>query len=267
MVEAALAIAMSAALILLTAGLGTMVNNRRFRDSLTTTQAFIQSQYSDVQSGINSRLADDASFNLFNCGTKVAGLNSSCYVVGRLISLTASGITSSYVIARPSDSRSWPNQDRTGLENLTNGVTLYAVSDSQDDDAGMANINRSFGYGSTAVNAWVVRSNGSVERKNVNESNLLIVRSPVDGSLIIATNVSLGSDALGSRINSTSISGATTNQMIAWGIENGLVGQSGGLICIANNGGSASLSNNNNVNLKELNDSPNKIKEACSNWE
>ena len=70
-----------------------MVSRRRFQDTLSTGQAFLQTQYNEVRSGINSRLGGAGS-NLFGgCGDQVAAGNSASllYMVGRLLSFSNSG--------------------------------------------------------------------------------------------------------------------------------------------------------------------------------
>ena len=82
--EAGLALGVSASLILLTIGLGSMVSRRRFEDSLTMAQSFIQAQYNEVRSGINARIGGTES-DILGCGSNAAGNSEDCYSVGRLL--------------------------------------------------------------------------------------------------------------------------------------------------------------------------------------
>lgn len=272
-VETGLAIAVSASLVLLTVGLGTMVGRRRFQDSLTTVQSFIQTQYNEVRSGINSRLADTTS-NLLGCGTSGAGNNPRCYMMGRLLTVipgTDGGIKSSYIVAKPSDPNHWPNTTYSGLQNLQTGVTLYAVTN-DTNDAGLNSSTKLFGYGSDVASAWTI-INGTVSSIDPASANIALLRSPTDGSMIIATNVGLQTDtSSGTQRITLRDSGASQINMdaadkLVLGIRNGTVGQQGGLICIAGGDSSAGVSNNNNVNLNDFATNSHSLIEACGNWE
>lgn len=272
--ETGLALGVSAALVILTFGLGTMVGRRRFQDSLTTTQSFIQTQYNEVRSGINSRYGG-ASGSILDCGADSAGNSANCYTVGRLLTFGTDGsgngeVRSSFIVARVADS-AWPDTEKTSIENLRD-VSLYAVT-GDSADAGLRPAVENMG-GNQIIHAWSV-TNGSTTSHDVAATNVALLRSPLDGSLIVASNVQLGSDD-GSGVQSVTLqdnpgSGSDTNMLpsdkIAIGITNGGVGQQGGLICIAGGDNSASVSNNNNVNLNDLVGDSSLVNESCGNWE
>ena len=278
--EAGLALGVSASLILLTIGLGSMVSRRRFEDSLTMAQSFIQAQYNEVRSGINARIGGTES-DILGCGSNAAGNSEDCYSVGRLLTFgTDSGgngyIKSSYVVAKvtgASKDDPWPSSDAgTGLDNLKDSkVSLYAVTSDSEDDGGLRATVKELG-GNTIEQAWYVRDNANAQQINpVSNSNLALLRSPLDGSMIVVANVNLsGADANGLQMVNLNAGGTnydenlTSSDKVVIGVANGGIGQQGGVICMSG-GGSSGVTNNNNVNLGALSGSD--VVAACGNHE
>lgn len=278
--EAGLALGVSASLILLTIGLGSMVSRRRFEDSLTMAQSFIQAQYNEVRSGINARIGGTES-DILGCGSNAAGNSEDCYSVGRLLTFgTDSGgngyIKSSYVVAKvtgASKDDPWPSSDAgTGLDNLKNSkVSLYAVTSDSEDDGGLRATVKELG-GNTIEQAWYVRDNANAQQISpVSNSNLALLRSPLDGSMIVVANVNLsGADANGLQMVNLNAGGTnydenlTSSDKVVIGVANGGIGQQGGVICMSG-GGSSGVTNNNNVNLGTLSGSD--VIAACGNHE
>ena len=278
--EAGLALGVSASLILLTIGLGSMVSRRRFEDSLTMAQSFIQAQYSEVRSGINARIGGTES-DILGCGANAAGNSEDCYSVGRLLTFgTDSGgngyIKSSYVVAKVtgvSKDDPWPSSDAgTGLDNLKDSkVSLYAVTSDSEDDGGLRATVKELG-GNTIEQAWYVRDNANAQQISpVSNSNLALLRSPLDGSMIVVANVNLsGADANGLQMVNLNAGGTnydenlTSSDKVVIGVANGGIGQQGGVICMSG-GGSSGVTNNNNVNLGALSGSD--VVAACGNHE
>lgn len=278
--EAGLALGVSASLILLTIGLGSMVSRRRFEDSLTMAQSFIQAQYNEVRSGINARIGGTES-DILGCGSNAAGNSEDCYSVGRLLTFgTDSGgngyIKSSYVVAKvtgASKDDPWPSSDAgTGLDNLKDSkVSLYAVTSDSEDDGGLRATVKELG-GNTIEQAWYVRDNANAQQISpVSNSNLALLRSPLDGSMIVVANVNLsGADANGLQMVNLNAGGTnydenlTSSDKVVIGVANGGIGQQGGVICMSG-GGSSGVTNNNNVNLGALSGSD--VVAACGNHE
>ena len=278
--EAGLALGVSASLILLTIGLGSMVSRRRFEDSLTMAQSFIQAQYNEVRSGINARIGGTES-DILGCGSNAAGNSEDCYSVGRLLTFgTDSGgngyIKSSYVVAKvtgASKDDPWPSSDAgTGLDNLKDSkVSLYAVTSDSEDDGGLRATVKELG-GNTIEQAWYVRDNANAQQISpVSNSNLALLRSPLDGSMIVVANVNLsGADANGLQMVNLNAGGTnydenlTSSDKVVIGVANGGIGQQGGVICMSG-GGSSGVANNNNVNLGALSGSD--VVAACGNHE
>ena len=278
--EAGLALGVSASLILLTIGLGSMVSRRRFEDSLTMAQSFIQAQYNEVRSGINARIGGTES-DILGCGSNAAGNSEDCYSVGRLLTFgTDSGgngyIKSSYVVAKvtgASKDDPWPSSDAgTGLDNLKDSkVSLYAVTSDSEDDGGLRATVKELG-GNTIEQAWYVRDNANAQQISpVSNSNLALLRSPLDGSMIVVANVNLsGADANGLQMVNLNVGGTnydenlTSSDKVVIGVANGGIGQQGGVICMSG-GGSSGVTNNNNVNLGALSGSD--VVAACGNHE
>lgn len=295
--ETGLAIAMSATLVLLTFGLAAMVGRGRFRDSLVTTQSFIKQQYNEVRSGINSRLTDgDVSTNKMEpvSGCKnaaIPGNNNGCYIIGRLLTFDNEGevgrVQSSYIIAVVGANSKWPDSTKPGLYNLNNGVTLYALTNTSGNDAGLNPTVKQIGsnklekvwlIGDTNMSLYDSYSN----KQNSNQTNnIAIMRSPVDGSLVVVPAAVL-SDVLNApvkglkQINLNNVVKASMSQddKVVLAVRNSGLGYPGGVICVPGGDSSAGISNNFNVTGSNWN-WDNKLKnvwyndmaDACKNWE
>ena len=273
--ETGLAIAMSATLVLLTFGLAAMVGRGRFRDSLVTTQSFIKQQYNEVRSGINSRLTEgDVSTNkmgpVSECkNTAIPGNNNDCYIIGRLLTFDNDGevgrVQVSFIIAVVGKGSKWPDSTKTGLDNLKDSnVTLYALTDTSGNDAGLNPTIKQMG-GNMLMKAWLVKSGSSSldllydgshpsnYTSGNSGNNMAILRSPVDGSLVVASKVGL-SDVTSSNIKGLkklSFQSAMTNMSqddkLALAVRNSGLGYPGGVICIPGGDNPAGTSNNFNV--------------------
>lgn len=298
--ETGLAIAMSTTLVLLTFGLAAMVGRGRFRDSLVTTQSFIKQQYNEVRSGINSRLTEgDVSTNnmepVLGCkNTAIPGNNNSCYIIGRLLTFDNEGkvgrVRSSYIIATvPKNSKTaWPDGTKTGLDNLkdSNVVTLYALTDTSGNDAGLNPTVKQIGsnklekvwlIGDTNMNLYDSNSN----KQNPNQTNnIAIMRSPVDGSLVVVLaavlddvpNASVkGLKKINLDLTKTNMS---QDDKVVLAVSNSGLGYPGGVICVPGGDSSTGISNNFNVTGSNWN-WDGKLKnvgygdmaDACKNWE
>lgn len=243
-------------------------------------QSFIQAQYNEVRSGINARIGGTES-DILGCGSNAAGNSEDCYSVGRLLTFgtDSSGngyIKSSYVVAKvtgASKDDPWPSSDAgTGLDNLKDSkVSLYAVTSDSEDDGGLRATVKELG-GNTIEQAWYVRDNANAQQINpVSNSNLALLRSPLDGSMIVVANVNLsGADANGLQMVNLNAGGTnydeslTSSDKVVIGVANGGIGQQGGVICMSG-GGSSGVTNNNNVNLGALSGSD--VVAACGNHE
>lgn len=289
--ETGLAIAMSATLVLLTFGLAAMVGRGRFRDSLVTTQSFIKQQYNEVRSGINSRLTEgDVSTNnmepVLGCkNTAIPGNNNSCYIIGRLLTFDNEGevgrVRSSYIIATvPKNSKTaWPDGTKTGLDNLkdSNVVTLYALTDTSGNDAGLNPTVKQIGsnklekvwlIGDTNMNLYDSNSN----KQNPNQTNnIAIMRSPVDGSLVVVLaavlddvpNASVkGLKKINLDLTKTNMS---QDDKVVLAVSNSGLGYPGGVICVP--GGDSSTGSNWNWDGKLKNVGYGDMADACKNWE
>ena len=265
--ETGLAIAMSTTLVLLTFGLAAMVGRGRFRDSLVTTQSFIKQQYNEVRSGINSRLTEgDVSTNKMEpvSGCKnaaIPGNNNGCYVIGRLLTFDNDGevgrVQSSYIIAVVGANSKWPDSTRPGLYNLNNGVTLYALTDTSGNDAGLNPTIKQMG-GNSLEKVWLLQNGGLETLYSAHPSlgsnlknNMAILRSPVDGSLVVASKVNLAPSPGITGLMKLDLQNAVTNMSqddkLALAVRNSGLGYPGGVICIPGGDNPAGTSNNFNV--------------------
>ena len=275
--ETGLAIAMSTTLVLLTFGLAAMVGRGRFRDSLVTTQSFIKQQYNEVRSGINSRLTGGSGTTADTqiiggaCGNNlIPGNNNGCYVIGRLLIFDNDGevgrVQVSFIIAVVGASK-WPDSTKPGLDNLkdSNVVTLYALTDTSGNDAGLNPTIKQMG-GNMLMKAWLVKSGSppSLEllydgshpsnyTSGTSGNNMAILRSPVDGSLVVASKVNLtGASSSGvTGLMKLDLKNAVTNMSqddkLALAVRNSGLGYPGGVICIPGGDNPAGTSNNFNV--------------------
>lgn len=292
--ETGLAIAMSTTLVLLTFGLAAMVGRGRFRDSLVTTQSFIKQQYNEVRSGINSRLTGgsgttaDAQIIGGACGNNlIPGNNNRCYIIGRLLIFDNDSdngrVQSSFIVAVVPANSKWPDSTKPGLYNLENGVTLYALTDASGNDAGLNPTIKQMG-GNSLEKVWLLHQNGGLETlysahpSIVGLNNMAILRSPVDGSLVVASKVDLAPSPGIAGLKKLDLQNAVTNMSqddkLALAVRNSGLGYPGGVICIPGGDSSSGISNNFNVAGGSWNwDSglskvgPGDVVDACSNMD
>ena len=300
--ETGLAIAMSATLVLLTFGLAAMVGRGRFRDSLVTTQSFIKQQYNEVRSGINSRLTEGSGTNADKqtigsaCSNKlIPGNNNGCYIIGRLLTFDNDGevgrVQSSFIIAVVGKGSKWPDSAKTGFDNLKDSkdssVTLYALTDTSGNDAGLNPTVKQIGsnklekvwlIGNTNMSLYDSYSN----KQNPNQTNnIAIMRSPVDGSLVVVPAAVLDDvpnapvNGL-KQINLNNVVKASMSQddKVVLAVSNSGLGYPGGVICVPGGDSSAGISNNFNVtggnwnwDDKLKNVGPKDMVEACKNMD
>ena len=297
--ETGLAIAMSTTLVLLTFGLAAMVGRGRFRDSLVTTQSFIKQQYNEVRSGINSRLTEgDVSTNkmepVLGCkNAAIPGNNNSCYIIGRLLTFDNDGevgrVQASFIIATVSKNSktAWPDGTKTGLKNLqSNDVKLYALT-GDNNDAGLNPTVKQIGS-NKLEKVWLIGNvnmslyDSDSNKQNPNQTNnIAIMRSPVDGSLVVVPAVVLdnvpNAPVKGLKqinLNSTMTTNMSQDDKVVLAVSNSGLGYPGGVICVPGGDSSTGISNNFNVMGNNWN-WDNKLKnvgygdmaEACKNWE
>ena len=296
--ETGLAIAMSTTLVLLTFGLAAMVGRGRFRDSLVTTQSFIKQQYNEVRSGINSRLTEGSGTSVDNqaignaCSNKlIPGNNNGCYIIGRLLTFDNEGevgrVRSSFIIAVVAPNSKWPDSTKPGLYNLNNGVTLYALIDTSGNDAGLNPMVKQIGS-NKLEKVWLIGDtnmslyDSDPNNKNPNQTNnIAIMRSPVDGSLVVVPAVVLddvpNAPVKGlKQINLNNVVKASMSQddKVVLAVRNSGLGYPGGVICVPGGDNPAGTSNNFNVaggnwnwdgGLKNV--GPKDMVEACKNMD
>ena len=294
--ETGLAIAMSTTLVLLTFGLAAMVGRGRFRDSLVTTQSFIKQQYNEVRSGINSRLTEGSGTNADKqtiggvCRNElIPGNNNHCYIIGRLLTFDNEGevgrVKSSFIIAVVGKGSKWPDSTKPGLYNLNNGVTLYALTDTSGNDAGLNPTIKQIGDNSLEK-VWLLQNGGLETLYSAHPSlgsnlknNMAILRSPVDGSLVVASKVglkdvsaSLGISGLMELDLKNAVTDMSQDDKLALAIRNSGLGYPGGVICIPGGDNPAGTSNNFNVAGGSWNwggglgnVAPKDVVEACKN--
>ena len=153
----------------------------------------------------------------------------------------------------------WPDSTQTGLKNLQdNNVKLYALT-GDNNDAGLNPTVKQIGS-NKLEKVWLLQNGGLETLYSAHPSlgsnlknNMAILRSPVDGSLVVASKVGLNG------VSSSGISGlmeldlknAVTNMSqddkLALAVRNSGLGYPGGVICVPGGDNPAGTSNNFNV--------------------
>lgn len=261
-VETTLAMAISTAALVLVAGLAVNAGNKRFQNTMNEVRSFVQTQYDEVRTGINSRLGgrtlkfSDGSV-CYNDGSSAAG-NSKCYVIGRLLEFNngSNMITSKYVVAVPRGSN-WPNDEKSGLENLDSSYVKLHVIDAS-----------SYGGGDVGVDSMKkIMSDGSTIKKLINfedsgysttgANRIAILHSPVNSSIITVFKPGSGD------ILSINTSYNNNDYIKAVVVENGSTGYSRGLICIKGGDDASNVAVNYNSTARPADYAG--IKDECNN--
>lgn len=195
LVEIGLVMAVSAGLLLIAGSLYAMSGNQRFTDSLQTTRTFIQQQYNDVRSNISQRVggvvSSLCSVDPRDSGDKSAGNNKSCLLMGKIIQFESDRMKSSYIIGKPIVP-DWPNANKTALENIQD-MKLFAIT-SPSVGRGVRPIEKLYPNGGEAITTLACSDKecrGKKEQTPGDNANLVILRSPLDGSILTFTYVTL----------------------------------------------------------------------------
>lgn len=275
--EAALALAVSGSLIVIAAGIYTMAANQRYTDSINGTKAFIEQQYNDVTSGINSRMGGDdqtavakAQLDKIGCGPDAADTslvpvsettpggygtgNSKCYLLGKLLQFGNQEMTTKYIVAATQNvSVEWPKESESSIENIINISNnasignLYLI-DGTATDQGSKLQSRQYGDDNELHGVWLAPNDGSASSKGVsgNYNNVAIVHSPKDDSVIAIPNVKVAANSNGSivQIQST-VDEVANNRGLVVSLRRGGMSISGRIgsaaICIPLNASSSGV--------------------------
>lgn len=268
-VETTLAMAISTATVALTIGLTITAGNKRFQNTMNEVRSFVQTQYDEVRSSINSRLGGKT-LNLptgsscANDGSSSAAGNSKCYIIGRLLQFNngSDKVSSKYIVAVPT-AANWPDVKKSAIYNLKNGVRLFAIDSASfgahGGDSGVDPMTRAMASGSSIKAARnLAGSGGSVSASN--QSDLVIIHSPQDSSILTLMQVS--SDSLGLlHINDSTDNSNLTKAII---IANGGVGFSNGLLCVR--GGDNATNVAINYNAYNVNDNREVLNQCNNLW-
>ncbi len=96
-IEVTMFLAISGLLLLMVLiGTGSMAARQRFSDTTDSLQVYFQSQYDEVVNGVNSRNTGGTECN--SLGDSTPG-RSNCLLLGKLLTIDGTAITSSYVIS------------------------------------------------------------------------------------------------------------------------------------------------------------------------
>lgn len=234
LVEIGLVMAVSAGLLLIAGSLYTMSGNQRFTDSLQTTRTFIQQQYNDVRSNISQRVggvvSSLCSVDPRDSGDKSAGNNKSCLLMGKIIQFEGDRMKSSYIIGKPIVP-DWPNANKTALENIQD-MALFAIT-SPSAGRGVRPMEKLYPNGGEAITTLACSDKecrGKKEQTPGDNANLVILRSPLDGSILTFTYVTLTDyDRSSSKISNI---GGNSYIGLVLALRSGGLGVSTGSLCI-----------------------------------
>ena len=236
LVEIGLVMAVSAGLLLIAGSLYTMSGNQRFTDSLQTTRTFIQQQYNDVRSNISQRVGGDVSslcaVDPHDLGDKSAGNNKSCLLMGKIIQFKDDRMKSSYIIGKPPVGSDWPNANKTAVENIRD-MTLFAIT-SPSAGRGVRPTEKLYPNGGEAITTLACNdkecSRGEKVKTPSDEANLVILRSPLDGSILTFAYAKLvGNDDTSKKISDI---GSNSYLGLVLALRSGGLGVSTGSLCI-----------------------------------
>lgn len=232
LVEIGLVMAVSAGLLLIAGSLYVMSGNQRFTDSLQTTRTFIQQQYNDVRSNISQRVGGVSSLcavDPHDLGDESAGNNKSCLLMGKIIQFKDDRMISSYIIGKPIVP-DWPNASKTALENIQD-MSLFAIT-SPSAERGVRPIEKLYPNGSEAITTLAC-SDKECSVKKVQEpsdnANLVILRSPLDGSILTFAYATLVGDDTSERISGI---GSNSYLGLVLALRSGGLGVSTGSLCV-----------------------------------
>lgn len=246
-VEVALAIGVSAALVFLLTGLMVTLGQQRFQDSMVTARTYLQSQYEEVRSIINPRLDDGSSLcssDNDNPNSTTAG-NSKCYFIGRMVKFSGENLEKYFIVAIP-QSNEWPkiNQKNgiigdTADANLrSNDVHLKVLGAGsfKESNAATEPQHKSLSNGNEVRGVWSWNNNnitGGID-------SVVILRSPIDNSVLTYTFDSNNADIIdGSGRLNMSNPGVKLSDWAMVAIKNGGAGHDGGAICFEGNASSS----------------------------
>jgi type II secretory pathway pseudopilin PulG len=157
-------------------GVGTSINNQRYRDSVTSLQSFLQSQYSSISNVQNDR---DNSWKCGNSatpsqtGTLQDRGQSDCVLLGRYITIEGGNTTVSTVLGYQTATASG-----TDIANLKADYMLGLSTINQQTD--------SLAWGT--VIAWPVSGAGFKNPTTPRSIAILIIRSPDSGATYTFTS-------------------------------------------------------------------------------
>lgn len=279
LVETGLAMAASTLATLLTLGLTLMVRRNIFTTNIRESQTFLQTQYNEVRSGINSRSGSISNANSVcsDLGETGGGSSNQCYAIGRLVEITnddsKGGVIRSVQLLAWYDNGGsaavespWPDEKASGWSNIKNSnLHLYAV---YGEDNGAIARTEKYLNGNTVDATY---SNYSIDNDNFSEGNrmFLIIKSPVDASNIIAVTdkttsqlTDVGGGML--EIDKNSLRRLEKDQITGFliGDSRGALG-SKGLLCIGAGSNGATVSSSDSVG--DIN--AGNLQQECSNME
>jgi type II secretory pathway pseudopilin PulG len=161
-------------------GVGASINIQRYRDSVTSFKALLQSQYSSITNVQNDRDNSwkcDTGATTTQTGTAQARGQSDCVLVGRYITITGG----SYTIATVNGYQKSTTSSGSDINILKNNYTLGLSTINQQTD--------SLAWGT--VIAWPISGTEAKNPTTPRSIAILIIRSPDSGSVYTFTSDSV----------------------------------------------------------------------------
>ncbi len=156
-------------------GIGTSINVQRYRDSVQTMKNVLQTQYSEltsVRNDRNNQWSCDGQASTSDAGSVARG-QTSCVLLGRLVTINQSDITVYTVVGRQIASGSTANDIASLTTNyVLNVSTVEVVQDNLEWGAAIA---------------WPSSGDGSRTPATPRELSVLYIRSPDSGQIYTFT--------------------------------------------------------------------------------
>lgn len=216
-IETMLVLAVTGVLIAtLLVGVGASINTQRYKDSVVSLKALLQSQYSMTDDVTNAR---DGHWTCNSSATPVVNSNgtapgqSDCVLIGRYLSIVDGNISSATVIGYENSTAAAPND----VAEINNNYTLGISTDSIDTST--------LEWGSAI--AWPASGSGAKNPTTPRSIAILILRSPSSG-----TSYTFTSDTV---YDINTITSASLKAMMVLN-TNAVPGQMQRTICVDPNG-------------------------------
>jgi len=245
-VEVSLFLAISGALILLTIGLWNMVARQRFQDTMVTLRSTIQSQYEEVRTSINDRLAG---VQVNGCDAPGATDNkigqSGCLAIGKLIQFNGPDVVISYIASPGEVDSSCDGRDDAYILTTSSCLSLFVVKSSgsqiHTDDPAIQPQTVRLQWGGEFAAGWTIPLDPFLSPLQSNA--LAILHSPSSSAVLVFAFApySTASSPVSPSKGQLVMANAKLNQPLAMMIRNNQAGFAGAALCIGSGSSSTAV--------------------------